>query len=160
MTNNQMTDEPFKQGPGAENEIKLFDTWNNKYFTVKSGSSLRTYICGPTVYSESHIGHAKTYLTFDIVRRVLEDYFKIGITVMENITNVDDKIIRGAYQKFYGTTIIPDDFDLNKLDPSKYLEKQYFVDYADEWEKKFHDQYRQLKLQYRMYYYQLLFFVH
>lgn len=118
-------------------EITLYDTWNNKHFTVKPGSSLRTYICGPTVYSESHIGHARCYLTFDIIRRVLEDYFKIAVTVMENITNVDDKIIKGTYQKIYGNQIIPDDYDLNNLDSSKYLDKQYFIDHADYWEKKF-----------------------
>lgn len=129
-----------------QNEVKLFDTWNNKYFFVKSGSSLRTYICGPTVYSQSHIGHAKAYLTFDIIRRVLEDYFKIALTVMENITNVDDKIIKGTYQKIYGNQIIPDDYDLNNLDPSKYLDKQYFIDYADEWEKKFFDDMQAMKI--------------
>jgi cysteinyl-tRNA synthetase len=120
-----------------QNEIKLFDTWNNKYFTVRPGSSLRTYICGPTVYSETHIGHLKTYMSLDIVRRVLEDYFKVAITVMENITNIDDKIIKGAYQKKYGNELIPDDYDLNDLDPSMYLDKQYFVDYANDWENKF-----------------------
>lgn len=123
----------------SQNGIKLFDTWNNKYFIVAPGSSLRTYICGPTVYSESHIGHLKTYLSFDIIRRVLEDYFKIAITVMENITNVDDKIIKGTYQNFYGDQVIPDDYDLNNLDPSKYLDNQQFIDYADMWEKKFFD---------------------
>lgn len=128
------------------NHVRLFDTWNNKYFTVKPGSSLRTYICGPTVYSHSHTGHLKTYLSYDIIRRVLEDYFKIGITVMENITNVDDKIIKGAYQKIYGNQIIPDDYDLNNLDPSKFLDNQYFIDYANDWEKKFFDDMDAMKI--------------
>ena len=56
---------------------------------------------------------------------------------MENITNVDDKIIKGTYQNFYGNQMIPDDYDLNNLDSSKYLINQMFTDYADEWEKKF-----------------------
>jgi cysteinyl-tRNA synthetase len=120
-----------------DNEIKLFDTWNNKDFTVKPGSSLRTYICCPTVYSHTHCGHLKTYMSFDIVRRVLEDYFKVAMTVVENITDVDDKIIRATYQKFYGMTLIPDDYDLNKLDPSMYLNNQHFSDYADLCEEKF-----------------------
>lgn len=128
------------------NEIKLFDTWNNKYFTVIPGSHLRTYICGPTVYSDTHVGHAKSYLTFDIFRRILEDYFRIYITVVENITNVDDKIIRGAYQKFYGKTLIPDDYDLNNLDPSMYLDNQYFIDYANEWENKFFEDMNKMKI--------------
>ncbi len=138
------------QDPNANHDsqdgVRLFDTWNNKYFIVAPGSTLRTYICGPTVYSVSHIGHARCYLTFDIVRRVLEDYFKIGITVMENITNVDDKIIKATYQRVYGNQMIPDDYDLNNLDPSKYLDKQYFIDYANEWEKKFFDDMNALKI--------------
>ena len=128
------------------NEIKLFDTWNDKYFTVKPGSRLRTYICGPTVYSDTHIGHLKTYLSFDIVRRVLEDYFKIALTVMENVTDVDDKIIKATYQKIYGNEIISDEYDLNKLDPSMYLDNKYFSDYANEWETKFFDTMDKMKI--------------
>jgi cysteinyl-tRNA synthetase len=129
-----------------QNEIKLFDTWNNKYFTVKSGSSLRTYICGPTVYGPGHVGHLKTYLTFDIVRRVLEDYFKISMTVVENITDVDDKIIKGTYQNFYGEKLIPDDYDLDKLDSSMYLNNQHFSDFTNKWEKKFFDDMDNMKI--------------
>lgn len=128
------------------NKIKLFDTWNNKYFTVNSGSKLRTYICGPTVYSETHIGHLKTYLSFDIVRRVLEDYFKIAVTVMENVTDVDDKIIKATYQKVYGNEMISDEYDLNKLDPSMYLDNKHFSDYANEWETKFFDTMDSMKI--------------
>ncbi len=130
----------------SQNEIRLYDTWNNKYFTVKPGSSLRTYICGPTVYADTHAGHLKTYTTFDIIRRVLEDYFKIPMTVVENITDNDDKIIKATYQKKYGTTLIPDDYDLNKLDPSMYLSYQHFSDFANEWEKKFFDDMQSMRV--------------
>ena len=66
---------------------------------------LEFYICGPTVYALSHLGHARAYLTFDIVRRVLEDYFGLDVTVVMNITDVDDKIIKRGregylYKKF------------------------------------------------------------
>ena len=66
---------------------------------------LKFYICGPTVYALSHLGHARAYLTFDIVRRVLEDYFGLDVTVVMNITDVDDKIIKRGregylYNKF------------------------------------------------------------
>eukprot|EP00798_Chlamydomonas_sp_ICE-L_P032698 gene32698-biopygen10730 len=52
--------------------------------------SLSWYTCGPTV---SHMGHARNYVTFDIIRRVLEDYFGYNILYVMNVTDVDDKII-------------------------------------------------------------------
>eukprot|EP00873_Tetraselmis_striata_P043036 jgi/Tetstr1/463300/TSEL_008224.t1 len=54
------------------------------------------YICGPTVYDSAHMGHARNYLTFDIIRRVLEDYFGYNILYVMNVTDVDDKIILRA----------------------------------------------------------------
>ena len=50
------------------------------------------YSCGPTVYDSAHLGHARTYITFDIIRRVLEHYGFSVIYAM-NITDIDDKII-------------------------------------------------------------------
>lgn len=53
---------------------------------------IRWYCCGPTIYDSAHLGHARTYLTFDIIKRVLEH---LGYTVnyVMNITDIDDKII-------------------------------------------------------------------
>ena len=118
----------------TSNEIRLYDTLNEKFFIVLPGKSLRIYICGPTVYTHTHIGHLKTYMTFDIIRRVLEDYFKIPVRLMMNITNVDDKIIRATYQKEYN---LPDDFNLNELKELQYLNNQKFIDYANYWENNF-----------------------
>jgi len=61
---------------------------------------LKFYICGPTVYALSHLGHARAYLTFDIVRRVLEDFFGLDVTVAMNITDVDDKIIKRGRENY------------------------------------------------------------
>ena len=49
------------------------------------------YNCGPTVYDASHMGHARTYLTFDIVRRVVQNYFGYNIFYVMNITDIDDR---------------------------------------------------------------------
>ncbi|KAL4430549.1 hypothetical protein ABPG77_005789 [Micractinium sp. CCAP 211/92] len=54
------------------------------------------YTCGPTVYDSAHVGHARNYLSFDIVRRVLEDYFGYNCLFVMNVTDVDDKIILRA----------------------------------------------------------------
>jgi len=54
------------------------------------------YACGPTVYDSAHMGHARNYVTFDIIRRILEDYFGYNIKFVMNVTDVDDKIILRA----------------------------------------------------------------
>lgn len=54
------------------------------------------YTCGPTVYDSCHMGHARAYLTFDILRRIIEDYFGYEVTYQVNITDIDDKIILRA----------------------------------------------------------------
>lgn len=54
------------------------------------------YGCGPTVYDSAHLGHARNYVTFDILRRVMEDYFGYNILFVMNVTDVDDKIILRA----------------------------------------------------------------
>jgi len=51
------------------------------------------YQCGPTVYAESHMGHARTYVHLDIIRRITEDYLGHNVVLCQNITDIDDKII-------------------------------------------------------------------
>lgn len=46
------------------------------------------------------MGHARTYLTMDIIRRVLEDYFKYDVLFVQNVTDIDDKIILRARQQY------------------------------------------------------------
>ena len=53
-------------------------------------------MCGPTVYCDTHMGHARTYITSDIMRRILTDYFGYQVTLCMNITDIDDKIIRNS----------------------------------------------------------------
>ncbi|KAA8573400.1 hypothetical protein EYC84_004986 [Monilinia fructicola] len=54
------------------------------------------YACGPTVYDHSHLGHARNYVSTDIIRRILKDYFGFDLKFVMNITDVDDKIILKA----------------------------------------------------------------
>lgn len=58
------------------------------------------YTCGPTVYDSAHLGHARAYVTFDIIRRILDDYFGIHVFYVMNITDIDDKIILRARRNF------------------------------------------------------------
>jgi cysteinyl-tRNA synthetase len=58
------------------------------------------YICGPTVYDSSHLGHARTYVAFDVIRRILENFFGYNIMCVMNVTDVDDKIILRARRNY------------------------------------------------------------
>jgi cysteinyl-tRNA synthetase len=53
------------------------------------------YLCGDTVYDFRHIGHARSKVAFDVVRRYLE-HRGLRVTFVRNITDIDDKIIRRA----------------------------------------------------------------
>jgi cysteinyl-tRNA synthetase len=65
----------------------------------------RMYVCGVTVYDLSHIGHARSALSFDIIRRYLA--FKgFKVTFVKNFTDVDDRIIRRANEEGVEATVI------------------------------------------------------
>lgn len=58
------------------------------------------YCCGPTVYDHSHMGHARNYVSTDICRRILQDYFGYNVKFVQNVTDIDDKIIIAARQEY------------------------------------------------------------
>lgn len=57
-----------------------------------AGKQVTWYACGPTVYDDAHLGHARNYVSTDILRRILRDYFKFDVKFIMNITDVDDKV--------------------------------------------------------------------
>ncbi len=59
---------------------------------------IRMYVCGPTVYDQIHIGNARTFLSFDVIRRYLI-YKGFEVTFAQNLTDVDDKIINRANEQ-------------------------------------------------------------
>ncbi|XP_050809647.1 cysteine--tRNA ligase, cytoplasmic isoform X1 [Gopherus flavomarginatus] len=75
-------------------------TRNKDVFQPQHGKKVTWYCCGPTVYDASHMGHARSYISFDILRRVLRDYFKYDVFYCINITDIDDKIIKRARQNY------------------------------------------------------------
>ena len=75
--------------------MKIFDTLSVKEKELDTSGQVRIYVCGVTVYDESHIGHARTIIVFDSLRRFLESQ-KIKVKFIQNFTDVDDKIINRA----------------------------------------------------------------
>ncbi|KAJ3727175.1 tRNA synthetases class I (C) catalytic domain-containing protein [Lentinula guzmanii] len=61
-------------------------------FIPKSGRSVKWYNCGPTVYDASHMGHARNYVTQDVLRRIMTDYFGYDVQFVMNITILMIKI--------------------------------------------------------------------
>ncbi|XP_048216984.1 cysteine--tRNA ligase, cytoplasmic isoform X2 [Perognathus longimembris pacificus] len=83
-------------------KLRLYNslTRNKDVFIPQAGKKVTWYCCGPTVYDASHMGHARSYISFDILRRVLKDYFHYDVFYCMNITDIDDKIIRRARQNY------------------------------------------------------------
>ncbi|TIC03629.1 hypothetical protein E3Q18_00087 [Wallemia mellicola] len=81
-----------------EPSLKVYNSLSRSKveFIPTNGRTVTWYNCGPTVYDSSHMGHARNYLTQDIIRRILRDYFSYDVKFVMNITDVDDKIILKA----------------------------------------------------------------
>ena len=78
--------------------MQIFDTLSNTKTELKFSDKVRIYLCGVTVYDDAHIGHARTIIVFDVLRRFLESQ-KILVEFVQNFTDVDDKIIERAHQE-------------------------------------------------------------
>ena len=77
--------------------LRIYNTLTRREepFTPLEPGKVRMYVCGPTVYSDSHVGHAMVAIVFDMVRRYLL-YRDYEVHYATNFTDVDDKIIRRA----------------------------------------------------------------
>ena len=77
--------------------IKLYNTMTRRkeIFKPREGNKIKMFVCGPTVYDHSHIGHARTYISFDIIVRYLK-YSGFTVFYLQNITDLDDKILKRA----------------------------------------------------------------
>jgi cysteinyl-tRNA synthetase len=67
-------------------------------FIPRNGTRVQLFVCGPTVYDYSHIGHARTYVAFDVIARYLR-YRGYDVFYLQNITDIDDKIINRAREE-------------------------------------------------------------
>ena len=79
-------------------QIYNTQTHRKEEFTPLEEGKVRMYVCGPTVYDQIHIGNARTFLSFDVIRRYLQ-YKGYEVTFAQNLTDVDDKIINRANEE-------------------------------------------------------------
>ena len=78
--------------------MKISDTLTNQKKELEFSDKVRIYLCGVTVYDQSHIGHARTIIVFDTLRRFLEAN-NIPVELIQNFTDIDDKIINRAKEQ-------------------------------------------------------------
>lgn len=98
--------------------MKVFNTLSNEVEEINFTQNIfKIYLCGITVYDDSHIGHARTIITFDVLRRFILSK-NIQILFIQNFTDIDDKIINRAYSENTTYDIIAE----------KYI-KSYFKDF-------------------------------
>ncbi|MGB1263502.1 MAG: cysteine--tRNA ligase [Cognaticolwellia sp.] len=79
--------------------LQIYNTLSRKkeIFTPITANKVGLYVCGITIYDRCHIGHARTYVAFDIIARYFK-YLGYDLTHVRNITDVDDKIIKRAQE--------------------------------------------------------------
>ncbi|MBM6968872.1 cysteine--tRNA ligase, partial [Pseudoramibacter alactolyticus] len=80
--------------------MKLYNTITQRkeeFVPIEPGK-VRMYSCGPTVYNYFHIGNARPFIVFDVLRRFLE-YIGYDVTFVQNFTDVDDKIIARSHEE-------------------------------------------------------------
>ncbi len=91
--------------------LKIFNTLTRKKedFKPLKGKRVNMFVCGPTVYDHSHLGHARTYVAFDTIVRYLR-YRGYSVFYLMNITDIDDKIINRANEKNISTEKLTEEF--------------------------------------------------
>ncbi len=117
--------------PVESSKLKLHNslTRQKDIFIPLDGNNVKWYSCGPTVYDASHMGHARSYISFDILRRVLVDYFGYNVLYVMNITDVDDKIIKRARQGYLYEKYVNSSITLEQLlDDQKHVLDEFNAD--------------------------------
>ena len=86
--------------------MKIYNTMTRKKeeFVPLTPGKVGIYACGPTVYNFFHIGNARPFIVFDVLRRFLR-YQGYQVTFVQNFTDIDDKLIRRAAEE---STTVPE----------------------------------------------------
>lgn len=120
----------FKPAPPAPGPVlKIYNslTRNKEEFVPIQQNHITWYCCGPTVYNHAHMGHARNYVCLDICRRILQDYFGYNVKFVQNVTDVDDKIIVAARQEHLFESFAQRAVDESLLEETR----EYLNEYID-----------------------------
>src|SRR5258707_274269 len=86
---------PVPALPGRGPELRLYDTADRQVRPVAPGPKATMYVCGITPYDATHLGHAATYLAFDLIHRLCLDLGH-DVHYVQNVTDVDDPLFERA----------------------------------------------------------------
>ncbi|MFH1575472.1 MAG: cysteine--tRNA ligase, partial [Candidatus Nealsonbacteria bacterium] len=111
--------------------MKLYNTLTGKKetFKPKLDKKVNLFVCGPTVYDYSHLGHARTYVAFDVMVKYLKEK-GYKIFYLQNITDIDDKIIKRAEEENITTEKLTKNFEKEYLKDMKSLKINSVTKYA------------------------------
>lgn len=111
--------------------IKIYNTLKDKKEPIKPkvGKKIRFFVCGPTVYDFSHLGHARTYIIFDAFVKYLRAT-GYDVFYLQNITDLDDKIIKRANDKKITPKALADFFEKEYLKDMKNIGVDSITKYA------------------------------
>ncbi|XP_012666966.1 probable cysteine--tRNA ligase, mitochondrial isoform X2 [Otolemur garnettii] len=106
---------------GQDTGVQVYNslTGRKEPLVVERAGTASWYSCGPTVYDHAHLGHACSYVRFDIIRRILTRVFGCNIVMVMGITDVDDKIIQRARE-----------MDLPPVSLARHYEEEFKQDMA------------------------------
>ncbi|HET7328941.1 MAG TPA: cysteine--1-D-myo-inosityl 2-amino-2-deoxy-alpha-D-glucopyranoside ligase [Nocardioidaceae bacterium] len=93
----QSPEVPALTSSGLAPTVVLYDTSSGGYQTTRPGGTAKLYVCGITPYDATHLGHAATYLAFDLLVRAWRDAGH-EVLYVQNVTDVDDPLIERAQQ--------------------------------------------------------------
>lgn len=111
--------------------LKIYNTLSRKIEEFKpiDGQKVRMFVCGPTVYDLAHLGNAKTYTQFDFIARYLR-YRGYEVFYLQNITDIDDKIIKKAAEEKLSWQEISEKFTKEYFEDMKALHNTSVNKYA------------------------------
>ncbi len=113
------------------NMLKIFNTLTRKKedFQPIHKNKVDIFVCGPTVYDYSHLGHARTYLVFDMITKYLKSRGH-KVSYIQNITDIDDKIINRAKEEKKSWRDLTSKYEKAYLDDMKKLKVDSVSKYA------------------------------